>query len=209
MAMHAGTANKQDRRARHAMSDTGLTPEWFAQVRADTVYRSRSGREIDHEFLDLMRRAGCRTVMCGLESVSDAGLARLGKQACVADSERAVAAFHDHGIGVHGMFVLGLDSDTRSSARDTVAAAIMRSTAIPGAVGSVALRPPDRRTCWRLTVGAMPPEARDDAVSASALWRYGRSGPLAAWRVLAWSPFCCLLPRAQRSSSRGAGASGA
>ncbi len=102
-----------------AMTASGLTPEWFAQVRADTVYRSRSSREIDDEFLDLMYRAGCRTVMAGFETISDAALARIGKQAAAADCERAVAAFHGHGIAVHGMFVLGLDTDTRSSARDT------------------------------------------------------------------------------------------
>ncbi len=111
-----------------AMTAAGLTPEWLAQVRADTVYRSRSSREIDHEFLDLMRAAGCRTVMVGFESVSDQGLAQLGKQASVADSERAVAAFHDHGIAVHGMFVLGLDTDTRHSPQDT--AAFARRTGI-------------------------------------------------------------------------------
>jgi radical SAM superfamily enzyme YgiQ (UPF0313 family) len=54
-----------------AMIAAGLTPEWFAQVRADTVYLSRPGREIDHEFLDLMRRAGCRMVMAGFETISD------------------------------------------------------------------------------------------------------------------------------------------
>jgi len=102
-----------------AMTASGLTPEWFAQVRADTVYRSRSSLEIDDEFLELMYRAGCRTVMAGFESISDAGLARIGKQATTADCERAVAAFHCHGIAVHGMFVLGLDTDTRGSARDT------------------------------------------------------------------------------------------
>jgi len=125
----------------HAMAAAGLTPEWSAQVRADTVYRSHSGCEIDHEFLDLMRQAGCHMVMAGFESISDAGLARLGKQATVADSERAVAAFHDHGIDVHGMFVLGLDTDTRHSAQDTVAFArrvgidtiqMMVQTPLPG-----------------------------------------------------------------------------
>lgn len=123
------------------MTASGLTPEWFAQVRADTVYRSRSSHEIDHEFLGLMRDAGCRMVMAGFESVSDEGLARLGKQATAADSERAVAAFHDHGIAVHGMFVLGLDTDTRHSARATVAFArrtgidtvqMMVETPLPG-----------------------------------------------------------------------------
>ncbi len=124
-----------------AMLAAGLTPEWFAQVRADTVYRTRAGRETDHEFLALMRRSGCRTVMIGIESVSDEALAGLGKKESIADSERAIAAFHEHGIAVHGMFVLGLDPDTRSSARDTAAFArrvgldtiqIMMETPLPG-----------------------------------------------------------------------------
>jgi len=57
--------------------------------------------------------------MAGFETISDAGLARIGKRAAAADCDRAVAAFHDHGITVHGMFVLGLDTDTRRSARET------------------------------------------------------------------------------------------
>ena len=124
-----------------AMLDAGLTPGWFAQVRADMVYRSRSRAEVDHDFLSLMRRAGCHTVMIGFESISDEGLAHLGKKESVADAERAVAAFHDHGVGVHGMFVLGLDTDTAGSARETVGFArrlgidtiqIMMETPLPG-----------------------------------------------------------------------------
>ncbi len=124
-----------------AMTDRGITPEWFAQVRADTVYRSHSRRDIDEDFLRLMREAGCQTVMIGFESVSDAALAGLGKRESVADSERAVHAFHDHGIGVHGMFVLGLDTDGQQSAADTVRFArrldidtiqMMMETPLPG-----------------------------------------------------------------------------
>lgn len=124
-----------------AMTDRGITPEWYAQVRADTVYRSRGRRDIDEDFLRLMREAGCRTVMIGFESVSDAALAALGKRESVADTERAVQAFHDHGIGVHGMFVLGLDTDGSRSADDTARFArrlgidtiqMMMETPLPG-----------------------------------------------------------------------------
>lgn len=124
-----------------AMISSGLTPAFSAQVRADTVLRSRRDGEIDREFLTLLRRAGCQTVMVGFESVSEASLARVGKRSDVGLSERAVRAFHDHGIGVHGMFVLGLDGDDASCGQATVDFArrlgidtlqLMMVTPIPG-----------------------------------------------------------------------------
>ena len=43
-----------------AMVAPDLTPTWSAQVRADAVLCSPSRPEVDHEFLTLMRQAGCR-----------------------------------------------------------------------------------------------------------------------------------------------------
>ena len=37
-----------------AMVNAGLTPSFAAQMRADTVLRSRACNEIDHEFLELL-----------------------------------------------------------------------------------------------------------------------------------------------------------
>ena len=102
-----------------AMIAEGLTPSFSAQVRADMVLASRSRGEIDHDFLELMHRAGCETVMIGFESISDANLAQVGKKLTVDLSEQAVKAFHDHGIAVHGMFVIGLDGDDVHSAVET------------------------------------------------------------------------------------------
>ncbi|MGO9899292.1 MAG: B12-binding domain-containing radical SAM protein [Solirubrobacteraceae bacterium] len=102
-----------------AMIGEGLTPCFSAQVRADMVLGSRTRREIDHEFLELMHRAGCETVMIGFESISDANLAQVGKKLTVDLSEQAVRACHDHGIAVHGMFVSGLDGDDVHSAQET------------------------------------------------------------------------------------------
>jgi anaerobic magnesium-protoporphyrin IX monomethyl ester cyclase len=104
-----------------AMVDAGLTPSFSAQMRADTVLRSRTSQDIDHEFLALLGQAGCRTVMVGFESISDENLARIGKRTSVAVNEQAVRAFHRHGIAVHGMFVVGLDFDDASSAEATAA----------------------------------------------------------------------------------------
>jgi len=104
-----------------AMVGAGLTPSFAAQMRADTVLRSRASREVDHEFLELLGQAGCSMAMVGFESISEENLASIGKRTSVAVSEQAVRAFHRHGIAVHGMFVVGLDFDDASSAQATAA----------------------------------------------------------------------------------------
>ncbi len=104
-----------------AMVSSGLTPTFGAQMRADTVLRSRSGGEIDDEFLRLLARAGCQMAMVGFESISEQNLTSIGKKTSVSVSEAAVQAFHDHGIAVHGMFVVGLDFDDAGSAEATAA----------------------------------------------------------------------------------------
>jgi radical SAM superfamily enzyme YgiQ (UPF0313 family) len=111
---------RRTRELLEAMIAAGLTPRFSAQVRADMVLRSRTRGDIDHDFLALLRRAGCQTVMVGFESASDENLAQIGKRSTVADSEQAVRAFHEHGIGVHGMFVVGLDGDDAESAQGIV-----------------------------------------------------------------------------------------
>ncbi len=124
-----------------AMISEGLTPAWFAQVRADAALRSRARPELDEEFLSLMSRAGCRMVMIGIETITDDGLAEIGKRLEVSTIEAAVQGFHRHGIAVHGMFVAGLDTDTTASADVTTAFAhrlgidtfqLMVETPLPG-----------------------------------------------------------------------------
>jgi radical SAM superfamily enzyme YgiQ (UPF0313 family) len=94
-----------------AMIEQRLTPAWSAQMRAEVVYKDKATGELDHELLRLMRDAGCRMVYCGFESVNPETLKAYNKRQDVKTIRDAVRAFHDHGIGVHGMFVLGSDMD--------------------------------------------------------------------------------------------------
>ncbi len=119
----------------------GLTAPWSAQVRADVVLAPGRTGEVDHAFLSLMRLAGARMTMIGFESASDEGLAQLGKRSSVATARKAVAAFHEHGIAVHGMFVAGLDTDDSSAPMATADFAratgidtyqLMAQTPLPG-----------------------------------------------------------------------------
>ena len=95
----------------NGMIDRGFGLRWSAQMRADSVYRNKRTREIDHDFLGLMQRSGAQMVYCGFESVNAATLEAYNKHQDVQTIRDAVNAFHRYGIAVHGMFVVGSDAD--------------------------------------------------------------------------------------------------
>nr|HID14434.1 radical SAM protein [Anaerolineae bacterium] len=101
------------------MIERGLTPSWSAQVRAEVVYKDKRSGELDHELLGLMRDSGCTMVYCGFESVNPATLAAYNKCQDVRDIRDSVRAFHTYGIHVHGMFVLGADTDDVETLQQT------------------------------------------------------------------------------------------
>ncbi len=110
-------ANKRRlKRLLQMMIDEGLAVPWTAQVRTDVAR--------DPELLDLMRRSGCEVVYLGLESVSQATLDHFEKSQTVEDIKRSIEMLHEHGILAHGMFVLGADTDTVQTVRDTVTFAL-------------------------------------------------------------------------------------
>ncbi len=77
---------------------------WSCQIRVEV---SRN--------LSLVRRmseAGCRTVYIGFESINPASLEEMHKNQTVEDVKNAIQVFRNHGINVHGMFILGSDADT-------------------------------------------------------------------------------------------------
>jgi anaerobic magnesium-protoporphyrin IX monomethyl ester cyclase len=85
---------------------------WSAQVRADAV--------LDPELLRLMYKAGCRVLHIGFESVNDATLEEFQKRLSVKETVEAIHMIHDHGIRIHGMFVIGSDNDDADTPRRTV-----------------------------------------------------------------------------------------
>ncbi|MGC9530496.1 MAG: B12-binding domain-containing radical SAM protein [Candidatus Bipolaricaulaceae bacterium] len=94
-----------------AMERTGFRRAWSTQERVSVARRP--------EILSLMRRVGCVRLHVGLESVNPAALAEWGKGQSPEEVEGAVTTIHDHGLGVHGMFVLGADADTPATVRKT------------------------------------------------------------------------------------------
>lgn len=85
---------------------------WAAQVRVEAAR--------DKELLRLMKRAGCDTVMIGLESINDRTLELWNKHSSLEKNIKAVEGFHAAKISVHGMFVLGSEEDTHDTVHETV-----------------------------------------------------------------------------------------
>ncbi|MBI2160994.1 MAG: B12-binding domain-containing radical SAM protein, partial [Candidatus Rokubacteria bacterium] len=98
------TANKKRvKELLRGMIARGLTPQWGAQVRTETVD--------DPELLQLMRDSNCFNVYVGFESINPRTLKLFNKKQDLGKIERSIERFHAHNIKIHGMFVVGSDED--------------------------------------------------------------------------------------------------
>jgi radical SAM superfamily enzyme YgiQ (UPF0313 family) len=95
-----------------AMIAAKLAFKWSAQVRADVTR--------DPELVRLMKKAGCRIVFIGFESVNPQSLKAMKKGQTVAEIARAVKVLRRRRIRIHGMFVFGFDEDDWRTVRRTV-----------------------------------------------------------------------------------------
>jgi radical SAM superfamily enzyme YgiQ (UPF0313 family) len=128
------TANKKRcKELLRGMIERGVTTQWGAQVRTETVD--------DPELLQLMRDSNCWNVYVGFESINPRTLKLFQKKQDLAKIERAIERFHSHGIRIHGMFVVGSDEDDLDTIDATTAFArkhdidsiqLMILTPIPG-----------------------------------------------------------------------------
>jgi radical SAM superfamily enzyme YgiQ (UPF0313 family) len=74
----------------------------------------------DPELLSMLRRARCTTLFIGLESVNPRTLKEFRKAQTVRHIERSVQAIREAGLGVHGMFMLGGETDDEQTIDRTV-----------------------------------------------------------------------------------------
>ena len=75
----------------------------------------------DDELLKLAAQSGCKGLLIGFESVSQATLNQTQKHFHSADQyAEIVRKLHDHGIGIQGCFVFGFDNDDDSVFERTV-----------------------------------------------------------------------------------------
>jgi radical SAM superfamily enzyme YgiQ (UPF0313 family) len=85
---------------------------WYAQLRTDITKES--------ETVGLMSESKCGHVLIGFESISDKTLEEYNKHQKSSDILNSIRSFHSHKISVHGMFVLGADSDEPNIFRETL-----------------------------------------------------------------------------------------
>lgn len=85
--------------------------EWSAQVRTDVAR--------DTELIDLMAQTGCFTAFVGFESINPRTLSLYNKQQKVDDIIESINAFKRASINIHGMFVIGGDTDDIDTIRNT------------------------------------------------------------------------------------------
>ncbi len=96
----------------HVILEDRMKFEWSTQVRVELAR--------DEELVELMARAGCKTLYIGFESTNPATLREYNKKQTVEDIEHAIRVFHRHRIRLHGMFVFGAEEDTVDTIKETV-----------------------------------------------------------------------------------------
>lgn len=92
---------------------TGRRLQWSAQVRADVAR--------DPLLVAQMREAGCIQFYLGLESVNPESLEAAKKRQKIEEVEEHIRCIQATGIRIHGMFVLGFDTDGPQTLGRTVA----------------------------------------------------------------------------------------
>jgi radical SAM superfamily enzyme YgiQ (UPF0313 family) len=73
----------------------------------------------DPELLRLLADSGCHTLYIGFESINPATLDAYNKKQGLEDIISCIRTVRDHGIHIHGMFVLGADTDDVETIRGT------------------------------------------------------------------------------------------
>ena len=89
----------------------GVRMRWSAQARVDVAK--------DPELLKLLADAGCSKLFVGFESINPRTLELYNKKQNLEEIKDCIRALTGHGIGIHGMFVLGADTDDVETIRET------------------------------------------------------------------------------------------
>jgi len=107
---------KRTKEILRGMIAEGIKTRWSAQARTDISK--------DTELLRLMADSCCDTIHIGFESINPETLKAYNKGQDTDDIINCIKAVKDHGISIHGMFVLGGDSDTVDTIKKTADFAI-------------------------------------------------------------------------------------
>jgi radical SAM superfamily enzyme YgiQ (UPF0313 family) len=103
--------NRRTKEILRGMIAEGIKTRWSAQVRPDVAR--------DPELLRLMADSGCHTLYIGFESINPRTLEEYNKKQNREDIISCIRTVREHGIHIHGMFVLGADTDDVETIRGT------------------------------------------------------------------------------------------
>jgi len=103
--------NRRTKEILRGMIAEGMKTRWSAQVRPDVAR--------DPELLRLMADSGCHTLFIGFESINPRTLEEYNKKQSREDIISCIRTVREHGIHIHGMFVLGADTDDVETIRGT------------------------------------------------------------------------------------------
>jgi radical SAM superfamily enzyme YgiQ (UPF0313 family) len=95
------------------IKDRGAGLSWSCEIHV---------RLVDDETIALMKSAGCRSILLGVESGNNEMLQRIGKNITIDDAFRAARIIKKHGIYLHAFFIVGFPQETQASLDDTIAA---------------------------------------------------------------------------------------
>lgn len=111
------TANRERaKKLLNEMIKQRLKFNWSTQVRTDIAK--------DQELLNLMKKARCKVLYIGFESVDPDALREMKKSQSVSEIKWSINEIRKRKIHIHGMFVFGFDADTALKAKTTVDFAI-------------------------------------------------------------------------------------
>jgi anaerobic magnesium-protoporphyrin IX monomethyl ester cyclase len=94
------------------MVDLGRPITWACETRLDRV---------PDPLLRKMARAGCRSIMFGIEAGSQRGIDQLRKGIDLSQAKQTIDRVKAHGIKAYGMFILGLPGETPREIEETIA----------------------------------------------------------------------------------------
>lgn len=104
-------SKKRTKALLQALIDNNINIEWSAQMRTDIAR--------DPELIRLMARTGCFIVFIGFESINPKTLALYNKRQVVEDINICIKTLKSHSINIHGMFILGSDTDDIQTIKNT------------------------------------------------------------------------------------------
>ena len=86
--------------------------DWGCSTRVDGLTR---------DLLEVIRPAGCRAIMVGLESFSESMLQEMNKGATVEQNHRACELLNEFGIEIWPGLIIGMPGETEETVRDVIA----------------------------------------------------------------------------------------